>query len=137
MLAQWKVGKIATLGARFTAQRLPLTGRSDYAVLSALAEYGDLSQADLGRHLVLDRNDVNAILNRLQDAVFIDRHPTPSDRRIKLVAITDAGTSHFAELQMLANDVQNELLKALDDNERQQLHVLLDKVLGIHGPPPS
>src|SRR5262249_15970484 len=53
------------LGARMTARHMPLTARSDFAVLAALEEYGALSQADLGRRLGLDRNEVSGIVTRL------------------------------------------------------------------------
>ncbi|MFF3517784.1 MarR family transcriptional regulator [Streptomyces sp. NPDC002573] len=52
--------------------------------MATLEEHGDLSQADIGRHLGLDRNDVNGILNRLEGADRIHRRPDPP---------TDAATS--------------------------------------------
>jgi DNA-binding MarR family transcriptional regulator len=136
-LASWQTNKVSTLGARLTAPRMPLGGRADFAVLATLEECGSLSQAELGRRLGLDRNDVNAVLNRLQPVHYVDRTPDPVDRRRNVVTLTDAGRRHLDELQEHADAVQDELLKGLDATERQQLQSLLAKVLGSHAPQPA
>jgi MarR family transcriptional regulator, lower aerobic nicotinate degradation pathway regulator len=136
-LASWQASKASTLGARLTARRMPLGARADFAVLAALEEYGPLSQAEIGRRLGLDRNDVNGILNRLQTGHLVDRQPDPADRRRNVVTLTDAGQGHLEELQEHADAVQDELLAGLDATERRQLHALLAKLLGSHQPQPA
>jgi DNA-binding MarR family transcriptional regulator len=136
-LASWQINKASTLGARLTARRMPLGARTDFAVLAALEEYGALSQAELGRRLGLDRNDVNAVLNRLQTRHHIDRQTDPADRRRNVVTLTDAGRQHLEELQQHADAVQDELLRGLDAAERQQLQLLLAKLLDSHQPQPA
>jgi DNA-binding MarR family transcriptional regulator len=137
VLASWQTNKVSTLGARLTAQRMPLGARADFAVLAALEEYGPLSQAGIGRRLGLDRNDINGILSRLEANRQISRQPDPADRRRNVVTLTDAGRRHLASLQAHADAVQEELLAGLDAGERQQLHALLAKVLGRHRPQPA
>lgn len=136
-LVSWQASKISTLGARLTARRMPLGARADFAVLAALEEYGALSQAEIGRRLGLDRNDVNGILNRLESARRVDRHADPADRRRNVVTITAAGRQNLEELQQHADAVQDELLSGLDVAERQQLHSLLAKLLSSHQPQPA
>ena len=136
-LAQWQVSKISNLGARLTAALMPLQRRADFAILSALSEFGQLSQAELGRRLVLDRNDVNEIVNRLADADFVDRRKDPSDRRRNVITITEAGEGELAVLVLHAQAVQNELLQALNEQERAQRRTLLSKVLAGHAPQPA
>ena len=131
-LAQWQVNKIATLGARLTARRMPLGGRTDFAVLAALDEYGALSQAELGRRLGLDRNDVNVVVNRLQSDGRLDRQSDPADRRRNTITLTAGGRQHLEELQSHADAVMSELLRGLDESEQKQLQGLLAKVLASH-----
>src|SRR3954447_4544092 len=100
-LVSWQAGRVATIGARLTAQHMPLEARSDYAVLASLDEYGALSQADLGRVLGLDRNNVNGIVVRLDADGMITRSPDPSDRRRNVVTITTDGRSRLSELKEL------------------------------------
>jgi DNA-binding MarR family transcriptional regulator len=136
-LASWQASKVSTLGARLFARRMPLGARADFAVLAALEEYGPLSQADIGRRLGLDRNDVNGILNRLEDAHQVSRQADPADRRRNIVTLTDAGRQYLAELLKHAAAVQDELLAGLDPAERQQLQALLTKLLDTHKPQPA
>ena len=136
-LASWQTGRVSTLGARFTATRMPLEARSDFAVLAALQEYGELSQAEIGRRLGLDRNNVNAIVTRLEHHGHIERRTDPADRRRNIVAATEAGLQHLHELHTLALDVQDRLLAALDPDERRQLTMLLEKILTSHPAQPA
>ena len=84
-LASWQANKASILGARLAARHMPLTARSDFAVLAALEEYGSLSQADLGRRLGLDRNDVSGIVARLENGGHIDRRADPDLSREDMV----------------------------------------------------
>lgn len=136
-LASWQAGKVATLGTRLTAQHMPLSARSDFAALAALEEFGPLSQADIGRRLSLDRNDVNSVLTRLDSQDRVERHPDPANRRRNIVTLTDAGHRYLNALQHKADAVQAELLAGLDTTEQQQLQALLDKVLAGHRPQPA
>lgn len=136
-LTSWQVSKVSTLAARLTAVRMPLGARTDSAVLAALEEYGSLSQADLGRRLGLDRNDVNAVLNRLQAAARISRRADSADRRRNIISITAAGNSYLEEIFRHAEDVQRELLAGLTPPEREQLTALLAKLLHSHAPQPA
>ncbi|MGO4594798.1 MarR family winged helix-turn-helix transcriptional regulator [Leifsonia sp. 2TAF2] len=131
-LVSWQAGRVATIGARLTAQHMPLEGRSDFAVLASLEESGSLSQADLGRLLGLDRNNVNGIVVRLEADALVAREADPADRRRNVVTVTPAGRARLAELQEHADAVQGELLAGLERAERAQLVHLLDKVLATH-----
>ena len=136
-LASWQASKVATLGARLFARRMPLGARADFAVLAALEEYGALSQADIGRRLGLDRNDVHGILNRLESHGQAARQPDPRDRRRNVVTLTDAGRRYLGQLQAHTDAVQDELLAGLDGTERRQLQALLTKLLDRHPPQPA
>jgi MarR family transcriptional regulator, lower aerobic nicotinate degradation pathway regulator len=136
-LVTWQASKASTLGARLFARRLPLGARADFAVLAALEEYGALSQAEIGRRLGLDRNDVNGILNRLENGHQVGRRPDPADRRRNVVTLTGDGRRYLEEIQRSTDAVQDELLVGLDTAERQQLRALLAKLLDSHQPQPA
>ncbi|TQL48237.1 DNA-binding MarR family transcriptional regulator [Homoserinimonas aerilata] len=133
-LASWQANKVSTIGARMTARHMPLSARAEFAVLAALEEYGSLSQADLGRRLGLDRNDVSGITARLEAGGHVNRKANPADRRRNLVTLTDAGIRYLDEIQRHADVAQGELLVGLDAAERQQLNSLLAKLLQAHKP---
>jgi len=136
-LVSWQAGRLATLGARLTGARMPLEVRSDFAVLSALDENGPLSQADIGRVLGLDRNNVNGIVVRLEGHGAVSRAPDPADRRRNVVTVTPPGRARLAEIQGHADAVQAELLAGLSTAERDDLIRLLGKVLASHPSQPA
>src|SRR6201999_3047083 len=109
-LASWQTNKVSTLGARLFARDMALGARANFAVLAALEEYGPLSQADLGRRLGLDRNDVSGIVTRLAKGRHVDRRADPTSRRRNVVTITAAGKQYLMEIQRHADAAQDELL---------------------------
>jgi DNA-binding MarR family transcriptional regulator len=133
-LTSWQANKVSTLGARMTARHMPLTARADFAVLAALEEYGPLSQADLGRRLGLDRNEVSGIVTRLERGGRVDRQANPADRRRNVVTLNASGKRHLEEIQRHADAAQDELLAGLNEGERRQLNELLAKLLDGHRP---
>jgi MarR family transcriptional regulator, lower aerobic nicotinate degradation pathway regulator len=136
-LTSWQANKVSTLGARMTARYMPLTARSDFAVLAALEEYGALSQADLGRRLGLDRNDVSGIVTRLESGGHVDRQADPANRRRNVVTLTASGQRYLEEIQRHADTAQDELLAGLSAAERGQLSELLAKLLNGHKAQPA
>ena len=136
-LTSWQAGRVATIGARLTGLRMPLEARSEFAVLAALAEFGPLSQAELGRRLGLDRANVNGIVTRLERDGQLRRTPDPRDRRRLVLTPTIQGSGRLADLEHLATEVQDALLAPLDQAEREQLRSLLDKVLAAHPAQPA
>jgi DNA-binding MarR family transcriptional regulator len=136
-LTSWQANKVSVLGARMTGRHMPLSARSDFAVLAALEEYGELSQADLGRRLGLDRNEVSGIAARLERSRHIDRHVDPDNRRRNVVTLTASGQRYLEEIQRHADAAQEELLVGLNAAERRQLNELLAKLLASHRPQPA
>jgi DNA-binding MarR family transcriptional regulator len=50
-----------------------------------------LSQADLGRRLVVNKADMTGIIDRLEKAGLVAREDHPKDRRINIIEITRKG----------------------------------------------
>jgi DNA-binding MarR family transcriptional regulator len=131
-LISWQANRVNILGSRLTGTRMPATGRADFAVLAALEEHGQISQADLGRQLGLDRNTINGIVTRLDDGNQIQRATDATDRRRNTVAITPRGRRYLDELQAATDTVQAELAAPLTAAEVAQLQTLLGKILDAH-----
>ncbi len=131
-MLSWQANKVATVGTRLTAQQMPLSARTDFAVLAALDEFGTMSQADLGRRLGLDRNDVSVVVTRLEADANVQRVPDPADSRRNRVVLRARGRRYLDELQERADLVQESLLARLGTREREQLRLLLDQVLDEH-----
>ncbi|WP_330467223.1 MarR family winged helix-turn-helix transcriptional regulator [Micromonospora zamorensis] len=103
-----------------------------YRLLTALAEDGPASQADLGRRCAIDRSDVVAAINDLAGRGLVVRAPDPADRRRNVISITDVGADEARRLGDTLDRVQRDLLAPLSATERDQLTRLLTRLLAHH-----
>jgi MarR family transcriptional regulator, lower aerobic nicotinate degradation pathway regulator len=135
-LPSWLTAQVAQHGARLVNDALGKAGmrRHHFAVLTALAEQGATSQAELGRRLWLDRSDLHAVLNELESRGLVARIRDESDRRRNLVQITPAGETTLRDLDARVDAAQVELLAPLSAAERVELLALLRRVLAQHAP---
>ncbi|HET9731416.1 MAG TPA: MarR family transcriptional regulator [Acidimicrobiales bacterium] len=107
-------------------------GRTDYAVLAGLEQFGPTSQATLGRRLGIDRSDIVAVLNRLQSDKLVFRTQDKTDRRRNVIKVTPAGKGHLRRLDTVVKGAQDALLVALSHRQRQQLMTLLQSLVEHH-----
>jgi MarR family transcriptional regulator, lower aerobic nicotinate degradation pathway regulator len=98
-------------------------------VLCALEEFGPASQIELGRRCGFDRSDVVAIVNDLVNSKLVERRTDPSDRRRNVITLTPAGRRRLNKLDAVADAIQDELLAALSERERERLTTLLARIV--------
>ncbi len=126
-LPSWLAGQVAQRAAKLVNEALGEEGyrRHHFAVLTALAEDGAASQADLGRRVWLDRSDLHAVLNELERDGLVARAQDVRDRRRNVVELTPAGATTLERLDARVDAAQETLLEPLSDVERRQLMRLL------------
>ena len=118
---------VTAVADRLVGERLAAEGarKWHFAVLVALAEVGEASQAELSRRTGVYRSDMVAVLNGLAAADCISRVPDPADRRRNVITLTATGRRHLDRLDALVTDAQHELLAPLTADQRRQLTGLL------------
>jgi DNA-binding MarR family transcriptional regulator len=126
-LPSWLVNQVALEANRLLAEAG--VSKQRVAVLSALAERGPSSQAELGRTVWMDRSDMHAVLRALEDEGLVARTQDARDRRRNVVSLTPAGERALADLRKRVNGVQHKLLEPLSAAERRELLRLLHRVL--------
>lgn len=104
----------------------------EFDVLATLRRSGEpymLSPTKLYEAAMISSGGMTNRLDRLERAGFVERRPDPSDRRGKLIALTDAGKQVIDET--IGRHVANEerLLAALTLKEQEQLNQLLRKLI--------
>jgi DNA-binding MarR family transcriptional regulator len=104
----------------------------EYLVLAALRRAGPpyrMNPTRLFNSVILSSGAMTNRLDRLEGMGLVERQPDPTDRRGRLVALTDRGRA-LADAALI-DHLENEerLLGALDDGEREQLAGLLRKLL--------
>jgi DNA-binding MarR family transcriptional regulator len=104
----------------------------EYLVLAALRRAGPpyrMNPTKLFNSVILSSGAMTNRLDRLEELGLVERQPDPTDRRGRLVALTDRGRElvDAAVVDHLENEQR--LLGALDAGEREQLAELLRKLL--------
>src|SRR5690242_2437971 len=126
----WLLSQAALRGRDLVAERLGTEGvrRPHFSVLVSLADDGPASQAELGRRVWIDRSDMVAVLNDLEQAGLVERARDERDRRRNVITLTRAGKQARERLEQRVAEAQAALLEPLTDDERAQLLDLLARV---------
>lgn len=93
--------------------------------LTVLRDRGDCSQQALSTMLEMDGTNIVGLLNELEADKLIERRRSPEDRRRHVVELTDAGAQILAKAEFALAAVEDEVLGALDDEQRETLYSLL------------
>jgi DNA-binding MarR family transcriptional regulator len=95
-----------------------------FDVLAALDRAdGELTMTELSRRLLVSNGNTTTVVDRLEDAGFVTRTPSATDRRVVHVGLTAAGRRHFdllaveheARVDSLFSRVSSDDLDALEE----------------------
>jgi MarR family transcriptional regulator for hemolysin len=86
-------------------------------VLFALSRRGPLSQTDLAQELEIETPTLVRVLDGMEKQSLIVRRPEGSDRRVKLVHVTEDGTRVGRNVQALAADLRGQLVVNIDERD--------------------
>jgi DNA-binding MarR family transcriptional regulator len=105
------------------AAEIPLLARHEismwgYVVLGALDSGPARTQAALALAIGADKTRIIATLDDLQRAGLITREPDPADRRVRLLAITEAGHGVRTAVQAEIQDNEERVLSLLEPGDR-------------------
>lgn len=92
-----------------------------YAVLDALGDQPVRTQAALAQSIGADKTRVIGVLDELQQQNLIERRPDATDRRARLVSITEAGRRLHAAAQADIQRNEDRLLARLPAADRDGL----------------
>ncbi len=99
-----------------------------YVVLSALDRSSMRTQAALASAIGADKTRIIRTLDDLQDDGYIERRPDPADRRVRLLAITDAGRRVKDAVQDGIQHGEERWLGELDADERRTFLRVLERL---------
>jgi DNA-binding MarR family transcriptional regulator len=69
--------------------------------LHVLVHDGPRSMSDLAESLACDASNVTGLIDRLEARGLVERKSVPKDRRMRMLAVTSAGTKLFQRLREL------------------------------------
>jgi DNA-binding MarR family transcriptional regulator len=97
--------------------------------LSYVRDHDSTPQQELAEALCMDANNVVLLLNELEDLGYVARRRDPGDRRRHLVELTEEGLRTLSSAERAQETIEDDVLRALDPDERAILWRLLTRAL--------
>lgn len=90
-------------------------GQAGWMAIAFVAKAGQpLSQKELASQLSIEGPTMVATLDRLVAAGLVERMASDTDRRVKLIVLTEAGRSVYAKVSAAAKDFRDSTLSEVD-----------------------
>lgn len=103
-------------------------GARAYQTLAVVARGDQQNQLALATYLAIDRTLMTHLIDDLVTAGFVERRLDPADRRQRKIVATARGVNTLQDLQRQVREAEDQLLEALDEDERQTFQTLLSRV---------
>ena len=97
-------------------------------LLAILRNKNGLEPAQISADVLIPRQTMTAILDNLERLGYIARFDHPSDRRRKIVRLTDAGTKKGQEIWNGLREMEEQVISVLTKEEFEQLTSINDKI---------
>lgn len=101
-------------------------------VLTVLRDHGSPTQQALAATLHTDRTNLIGLLNELEREDLILRRRSSDDARRHIVELTDDGEKRLSEAEAALSAAEDEVLSALDTDQREMLYSLLQQATTSH-----
>lgn len=122
MVQQAAVMLQAAVDARLRSEGL---NWSRAAVLAVLRTHGPQPMRSLARYLLMQTQSLTDLVDRLERAGLVERTRHPTDRRVVLVALTEAGTAAATVADTALAEVAATVFGTVTEPELAPLHALL------------
>ncbi|HCU49816.1 MAG TPA: MarR family transcriptional regulator [Micromonosporaceae bacterium] len=100
-----------------------------YCVLSQ-AMTNDLTQIRLAELCGLDKTTMVVTIDELEKAGLAERRPSSTDRRVRIIAVTDAGVQLVATAEKVVAEIYENVLNTLPGDERDAFMNGLARLVG-------
>lgn len=91
---------------------------------------GTATQTELGRMLLVNRSNVTGLVDRMEQAGWVERLDDPADRRVKRIRLTAAGRKLLDRVDAVYIHKVAAVMRTLSAREQTELCRLLEKVRG-------
>ncbi len=102
-----------------------------FAILQALVDEPGADQITVAQRVALDAATSGSVILRLEERGWLRREASPTDKRRKLLWLTQEGEKQALDMKKHAKKVQQRLLSSFSESERTQFVALLKRVSHI------
>lgn len=135
LTASYLIGRADRIVSTRLEEALAGSGLSlpEFTTLSVLTARPGLSNARLARRALVTPQAMHKVIRSLEDSGLVTRAAGPNGGRALEATITDAGAALVESLLPRVAEIEDEVLDALDDDERRELVRLLVLATGTTG----
>ena len=101
-----------------------------FGLLSFLWQQDGLTQVELSEISQIDRTTIGGLIDRLEKAGLVERHPHPQDRRKHLIRLTPKGKEIQEPLSNVAKQVTDRFTAGLNESDVNELIRMLTILRG-------
>ncbi|MFC4624107.1 MarR family winged helix-turn-helix transcriptional regulator [Daeguia caeni] len=103
-----------------------------YAALVAIQAYDGCDATRLSSLIAFDRSTIGSVLDRLEKRNLIIRRPSPTDRRQRLISLTQEGKDLLENCKEAVERVQNRIVGVLSREERETFLKLMKRIVHLN-----
>lgn len=112
---------------RLVRRRFELRGQAfglssaQWRLLVHLVREGSASQARIAELLEIEAISVSRLVDRMEQAGWVERGSDPADRRVRLLKPSEKAVGAFAAVKAVAGEIYDQALEGLSAEEREIL----------------
>lgn len=97
-------------------------------LLLVLFKFPDNNQAFYAERIEVEPITVTRIIDRMEEAGWVERVADPNDRRARLLHLTAKSREIVEPLRVIVNGMVEDMVEGLSSSERETLAALLEKI---------
>ena len=111
-------------------QRLQGSGitRIQWIALYYIQTYSSISQRELSQRMRISDSSAGRLIDRLQRDGLVKRVPSPTDRRVTLLELTEEGDRTISELFHVGVEFNDDIMEGISEEEIRVFQRVLEKM---------
>ncbi len=126
-LLLWKASRAVEAHSSRSIARFEM-GTSDFGVLEALLHKGPLTVKQIGEKVLLTSGSMTTAVDRLERRGLVARCDDPTDRRAKIIRLTDAGQELISRAFAEHRAAMEQAVEGFSEADRAELMPLLRRL---------
>lgn len=102
-----------------------------FHALAHILRRGSFSMSELAAEMMISKQQLTPIVDRLVEAGVVVRQPDENDRRLVRIEVTEQGRSVYREIGIRIKDNFKERLSAIPERQLNELEQLLPRIMEI------
>ncbi len=103
-----------------------------YASLVSIRNHPGIDATRLSAVIAFDRSTLGSVIERLEAKAYVERRPSPGDKRTKLLYLTKAGAALLRDILPSVERAQARMLQPLKPADRKTLLALLTQLVDLN-----